>query len=102
MPDALLIVLIALGTFALRASFIAILGENGVPKRLRRGLRFVPAAVLPALFINQIVRTDGQINLASPQFPAALVALVIAARTRSILWTIVTGLVAQAVFMKVL
>lgn len=102
MDNFLLLTVIGIGTFLLRASFIGILGDRGVPEALKRGLRFVPAAVLPALVVNPMLRSDNGIDLTNPRLLASVLALVVAARTRSILWTIVTGLAAQALFAALL
>lgn len=102
MNDIVLLTVIGIGTFLLRASFIAILGERGIPSGLRRGLRFVPAAVLPALVANPMFRSDSGIDVTSPRVLASIIALAVAAKTRSILWTIVTGLAAQALFAALL
>jgi branched-subunit amino acid transport protein len=96
MSDFLLIVIIAIGTFLLRASFMALLGDRGIPDRLKRGLRFVPVAVLPALVANPVLRPDGVLDPANPRTLAMMIAVLVALRTKSILWTIVSGLAAQA------
>lgn len=96
MSNFVLIVTIAVGTFLLRASFMGFLGERGIPDGLKRGLRFVPVAVLPALVANPVLRSEGVLDPTNPRVFAMAIALVVGARTRSILWTIISGLSAQA------
>lgn len=97
----------ALGTFALRASFLFLLGRvEGVPPRVERALRFVPAAVLAALVTPAFLRVGGEplsatptvrgllAAVTGPRFLAGALAVAVAHRTESILATIVAGLLA--------
>jgi Predicted membrane protein len=56
------IIVIAVGTFAIRGSFIGLFSLiDAVPSRLELLLGFVPAAVLAALAIPSIVVADGSL-----------------------------------------
>ena len=81
-------------TFALRLSFIAILGRIQIPPPLGRALRFVPAAVLTAVVVPLLLYDDGALNVSSgnERLLAGLVASLIAWRTRSVLFTLVGGM----------
>lgn len=82
-------------TFAIRASFLAVADRfEGVPRRTMELLRMIPAAALAALVAPNVLREDGVLVVWGPRPLAAALALVVAAWTRSILWTIVVGLVA--------
>lgn len=83
-------------TFALRISFIALLGRVEIPHFLGRALRFVPAAVLTAVVIPLLVYDDGALNasLDNERLLAALVAALIAWRTGSVLFTLGGGMAA--------
>lgn len=83
-------------TFALRWSFIALIDTLEMPRPVRRGLRFVPAAVLSAIIVPAVVVQDGAIDLAPSNLRlwAALLAAAVAWRTRSIFYTIAVGMVA--------
>jgi len=48
-------VVIGLGTFLLRLSFIGLLGHGRLPEGLRRALRYVPPAVLSALVLPALI-----------------------------------------------
>lgn len=85
---------IGLGTFLIRFSFIWIFGEAKVHPRLQQILQYVPASVLSALVVPNLVFTQQDtISLANPRLWAGLVAALIAWRTRSVLLTIVSGMV---------
>ena len=100
----LLFLLMALGTFAWRFSFIQLFGRVEVPEQLERALRFVPPAVLSAIVLPVVARLDGQIliSFANPRLIAGAIAALVAWRTKSVLLTIAVGMVMlwvlQAVF----
>lgn len=81
-------------TFALRLSFIALLGRIGMPRFLERALRFVPAAVLTAVVIPLLFYDNGalEISLDNERLLAGVVAALIAWRTRSVLFTLGGGM----------
>ena len=81
-------------TFALRLSFIALLGRTGTPLFLGRALRFVPAAVLTAVVIPLLFYEDGalEVSLGNEMLLAGLVAALIAWSTRSVLFTLGGGM----------
>jgi branched-subunit amino acid transport protein len=81
-------------TFALRLSFIALLGRIEIPPFLGRALRFVPAAVLTAVVIPLLFYVDGALDasLGNERLVAGLVAALIAWRTRSVPLTLVGGM----------
>jgi len=81
-------------TFALRLSFIALLGRTGIPLYFERALRFVPAAVLTAVVIPLLLYENGalQVSLGNERLIAGLVAALIAWRTRNVLFTLGGGM----------
>ena len=82
-------------TFALRLSFIALLGRIEIPLLLGRTLRFVPAAVLTAVVIPLLFYNNGalEVSLGNERLLAGAVAALIAWRTRSVLFTLGGGMV---------
>ncbi|MGF6392308.1 AzlD domain-containing protein [Pseudomonas plecoglossicida] len=86
--------LIGAGTFAIRLSFIQFHGVLRLPPLLRRALVYVPASVLAALVLPAVVLQDPQAGFAwsNPQIPAAIIAGVVAWRTRSTLLTLAVGM----------
>ena len=81
-------------TFALRLSFIVLLGRVGMPAYLAKALRFVPAAVLTAMVIPLLFYEDGalEVSLGNERLLAGLVAALIAWRTRNVLLTLGGGM----------
>ena len=83
-------------TFALRLSFIALVGRMATPHFFGRALRFVPAAVLTAVVIPLLFYANGALDfsLGNERLLAGLVAALIAWRTRNVLFTLGGGMAA--------
>lgn len=91
----LIMIALAIGTFLIRVSFIALLGSREINPLFSRGLRFVPASVLSALVLPQILTRDHSILISSanPQLLAGVIAAVVAWRTKNVLLTILSGMI---------
>jgi len=91
-------------TFATRLSFIFLLDRIRVPDWFRRGLRFVPVAVLSAIILPELTNPNGSlfISLRNPQLLAGAVAILVAWRTKNVILTIVAGMGALLIFQFVL
>jgi branched-subunit amino acid transport protein len=91
----LLFLAMAVGTFALRFSFIYLFGKVDMPDWLRRALRFVPASVLAALVFPALTYPNGALDLSlgNVRLLAGLGGALVAWRTKNVLWTIVVGMV---------
>jgi len=90
----LTIILIGIGTFLFRFSFIYLYGRFELPNWIRRAMRYVPPAVLSALIFPAIVIKD-EIIWISPQNPrliAGIIAIIIAWKTKKLLLTIAIGM----------
>ncbi len=81
-------------TLLARASFIVLPADTPVPGWLTRGLKFVGAAVLPALILPDVLFRElapgDVVNLY--RIAAAFIAALVAWKTRSIFATIGTGM----------
>jgi branched-subunit amino acid transport protein len=100
-----LVILVAgLLTFAIRLSFILLLDRIKVPDWFRRGLRFVPMAVLSAIILPQLATLNAALDLSlrNPQLYAGALAILVAWRTKNVLLTIVMGMAALLVFQAIL
>ena len=87
--------ILGLGTYLSRASFILIVGSRSVPPRLERALRNVGPAVLASLVGALMVGEAGGSGLSfSPELVALAVAIVVAWRTRNMTWTLFAGMLA--------
>jgi branched-subunit amino acid transport protein len=87
-------------TFLLRASFLLLPPGVQTPPLLRRALRFVPAAVLTAIWAPEILFSGGAlaISLQNERLAAGAVAIAVAWRWRVTFATIVAGLLALHFF----
>ena len=84
------ILILALGTFVLRFSFLGGIGKRALPEWAMRGLRYTSVAVLPALVVPGIVW---------PASPGATPEIVRAAATIA---TIGVGIVSRSVLYSML
>ena len=87
-------------TFALRASFLLLPPHVETPALLRRALRYVPPAVLTAIWAPELVfqGNDFLFSLENERLLAGVVAIAVAWRTRLTFATIISGLVALHLF----
>ena len=83
-------------TLLARASFIVMPPETRVPAWLQRSLKFVAVAVLPAIVLPDVLFRDVQLghSFNSYRVIAALVAMLMAWKTRSIFATLGAGMIA--------
>lgn len=85
----------AVGTYALRLSFILVLGRAGsLRPRVERVLNLVPAAVLAALVAPALLTVDGSIALSSgnERLVAGTLAGVVAWHTENMMATVAAGM----------
>ncbi len=87
-------------TFTIRLSFIWIIGHHLIPPLLRRALRLVPPAVLTAIIFPAVFMSAGQMDLSfgNARLLAAVLATLVAWRTRSAVLTIVVGMLSVWLF----
>ena len=92
----LIIICMGLVTFATRASFIFLPPHTGIPQGLQRSLKYVAAAVLPALIVPDVLFHGSPETLPFDVFRlvAALIATLVAWRTQNMLTTIAAGMTA--------
>jgi branched-subunit amino acid transport protein len=89
------LILIALASYALRASFIALFSYYDMPDRVENYLELVPPAVFAALGAPPLIYRDGSYILSptNPFLLAGLAAGLVAWRTEHLFGTIASGLV---------
>ncbi len=90
----LLFVGAAIGTFALRFSFIYLFGKFEIPPLLQRALRFVPASVLAALVFPALLYPNGifDFSLHNIHLLAGIGGGIVAWKTKNVLWTLIVGM----------
>lgn len=83
-------------TYAIRVTPIVLLERFGLSDTLRQALRFVPAAVLSAIIFPELILPGGTLDLSlgNERLLAGLLATLVAWRTRNVLLTIASGMVA--------
>jgi branched-subunit amino acid transport protein len=97
MNEVILISGMALVTFAVRYPILALLGKIRLPEPVFRALRFVPPVVLTAIIVSAVLfsaENHIDIGLSNAYLVAALVAVVVACRSKNLLLTIVLGMLA--------
>ncbi len=93
----IVVLIIGIGTYLIRLSFIGILGNRPVPSWAEAPLQHVAPAVLAAIAAPAVLLTDGSVDLSpvtNPQFFAAVLAGLVTWRLKNVVWAIVTGMVA--------
>jgi branched-subunit amino acid transport protein len=100
----LVMVLAGLATFGTRLSFIYLLERMRVPDWFQRALRFVPAAVLSAIILPELVTGNSGLDLSwhNPQLLSGILAILVAWRTKNVILTIVAGMAALLVLQALL
>ncbi len=90
-----IVLIMGVGTFVIRFSFILIMDKLTLPDAVHRMLRFIPAAVLTALIVPSVLlHKNGVTSFAGwERLIAALVAVLVAWKTKNILATIGSGMV---------
>lgn len=81
-------------TYATRLSFILLFGKFEAPEWLRRGLHYVPPAVLSAIIVPEVLIQAGKMNISqdNARLPAALLAILVAWKTKNAVLTILVGM----------
>ena len=90
----LTMIILGILTFSIRLSFIVILDRWETPPILQRALRFVPIAVLAAIIVPELVMPGGTLNISftNLRLLAGIIAMLVAWKTKNIVWTIVAGM----------
>ncbi len=96
MMDWITVICAGAVTLGVRASFIVLPADTKVPTWLLGSLKYVAAAVLPALIAPDVLFRDAPTGewLNVYRIIAALIATVFALKTRSVFGTLVVGMAA--------
>ncbi len=83
-------------TYGTRLSFIVLVPPERMPNLLRRGLRYVPPAILAALILPDLVQPGGALDLSlhNERLVAGAIAALAAWRFRNTWITIAAGMLA--------
>ena len=95
-----IIVLMGIGTFLIRFSFLGLIGDRKLPDWVQRHLRYTPVAVLPGLVAPLVVWPEATGGDPDPaRMAAAGATLFVAWWRKNLLWGAVAG-VAVLVLME--
>jgi branched-subunit amino acid transport protein len=100
----LVIIIGGLITYAIRLSFIVVFGKMQIPPLVSRALRFIPPAVLTAIIFPEVLMPSGkpEITFTNARLLAAVLAGLVAWRTRNAVLTILAGMIALLVLQAIL
>ncbi|WP_410511141.1 AzlD domain-containing protein [Paenibacillus sp. BR2-3] len=89
----------ALVTFIPRVLPLMLLSRINIPEWGMRWLNYVPIAVMAALVAEELFIQDGNLSISSnkAELLAALPAFFVAVKTRSLLGTVITGIISLMV-----
>jgi branched-subunit amino acid transport protein len=88
----LVVLLLGVGTYVIRFSFLGLIGNRPMPDIVLRLLRYTPVAVLPAMVAPLVVWPDATAGVVDPvRLVAALATLAIGVWKKQVLWAIGGG-----------
>ena len=90
-----IVLAIGIGTYLIRLSFIGIVGSRSMPEWAMVPIRFVAPAVLAALAAPAVLLHEGGLTVdpaTNPRAVAALVALLLAWKTKNVAVVIAAGM----------
>jgi branched-subunit amino acid transport protein len=90
--------LLALATTLPRASFIVLGNRVTLPSRVRRALRYAPAAALAAVLAPDLLVSNDVVSFLNPRLGAGLVVLAVASRWRNPFLPFIAGMGSLWVF----
>ncbi len=86
--------LVGIGTYLIRLSAIALVGQGvTVPPKVARTLRLIAPAVLAAIVANSLVLDHGSLNTRLSWYVGTLVAVFLVWRTRSAAWAMIVAII---------
>ena len=92
------VILVSAGmlTYAMRLSFILLVGKKEIPKNIKMGLQFVPPAVLTAIILPEVLYQGEIIQLGFNNYRllAAILASTVAWKTKNAILTVLIGMLA--------
>lgn len=89
-----IIIILGIGTFLIRFSFLGFIGDRPMPPIVLRLLRYTPVAVLPAMVAPLVAWPDATDGMFDPiRVAAAFVALAMGVWRKNLLWAVGAGAV---------
>lgn len=89
----LVILLLGLGTFLIRFSFLGLIGDRKLPEWVLRHLRYTPVAFLPAIAAPLVLWPEAAGGSPEPaRLAAAFVTLAVGLWTKNVLYAVIAGM----------
>lgn len=88
----LIVLVVAIGTYVLRALPLLVLADRTLPLVVQRALRYVGPAVLAALVVVSVSATGEGWVIDPPELAALITAGVVARLTRNLIWSLTAGM----------
>ena len=99
----IVIIGMALGSFALRFVFIGLVGDRPLPPWLLRHLRYTAVAILPALVLPLVIwpaATGGQPD--APRLLAAIATVAVGILTKNVVYAMLAGAITLIALLNLL
>lgn len=98
-----IIAALGVATYAIRLSFLGLIGDRELPEWLLRHLRYTPVAILPAMVTPLVVWPDATEGaLSPPHLAGAIAAVAVGYWRKSPIWAVVAGMGAFAILRAVM
>ena len=103
MNEFILILGMALVTFAVRYPVLVLVGKIPLPDRVFKALRYVPPAVLTAIIVPAVLMPEGTVDVSptNAYLVAGIASALVAWRSKSLLLTIIVGMVVMLLWQVV-
>jgi branched-subunit amino acid transport protein len=94
MDEVLMITGMAIATFVIRYAMFGASDRLTLSPALLNALKYVPPVVLTAIVVPEVLLSDGvvQVSYLNARLVGAIAAILVAWRTKNLLWTIVLGM----------
>lgn len=87
-----IIIVLGIGTFLIRFSFLGLIGDRKMPDWVLRHLRYTPVAIIPGMVAPLVLwpaATDGTFDI--PRFAAAVVTVIVGYTFKGVVRAILAG-----------
>lgn len=103
MNDLLLVAGMAAVTFGVRYPVLVLVGRIPLPASVFRALRYVPPAVLTAIIVPAVLMPEGTVDVSptNAYLVAGIASALVAWRSKSLLLTIIIGMVVMLLWQVV-
>lgn len=103
MNDLLLVAGMAAVTFGVRYPVLVLVGKIPLPDSVFRALRYVPPAVLTAIIVPAVLMPEGTVDVSptNAYLVAGIASALVAWRSKSLLLTIIIGMVVMLLWQVV-